>query len=81
MMRKIKLRTESVKPLLVGCDFALYTEVSLGSLLMWGRNSLYFRLLNAAFTGHMATQYRQPNRRQGNNSCSHQCKHNLNSEE
>jgi hypothetical protein len=44
MMRKIKLRTESVKPLLVGCDFALYTEVSLGSLLMWGRNSLYFRL-------------------------------------
>lgn len=43
-----------------------------------GRDSRNFRLLNAASAGHPATQYKQPGREEGPDSCSHQCKHNIN---
>lgn len=46
-----------------------------------GRHSPYFRLLNAAFAGHIATQYKQPSLEEGVDFCSHQCKHNINIED
>lgn len=36
---------------------------------------------DAASAGHTATRYKQPGREWGPDSCSHQCKHNINIED
>lgn len=85
MVRKTKWKNTKCK-VAVYRSCSLPWSVSLQLLIRveggnGGRHSPYFRLLNAAFAGHIATQYKQPSLEEGVDFFSHQCKHNINIED